>query len=115
MSGVVPKKLRYEKNETWSRTVTTMIRRQPDHDPGGDDHLRTPGRRGPPVATWTKSSPRMSAKGSYVDALVICCSPIVASLTSPIGIPTGNADEIAPLLQPAVTTISPSRTAWSCR
>ena len=35
--------------------------RDPERDPPGDDHPGTPGRLGPPVATWTKSSPRMSA------------------------------------------------------
>ena len=37
--------------------------RDPEADPPGDDHPGTPGRLGPPVATWTKSSPRMSAYG----------------------------------------------------
>ena len=92
--------------------MTTTISAIRSADPPGDDHPGTPGRFGPPVATCTKSSPRMSANGVTCTRWKACCSPTAVSLTLPIGIPGGKAEEIAPLLQPAVTRIWPRWIGW---
>ncbi len=50
-------------------TASSTISADPHPDPGRDDHPRTPGRSGPPVSTWTKSSSRMFGEGLNVDLL----------------------------------------------